>query len=324
MLVDFGIVLGGAAGILALAEAVIRQTLRVARHYGLSGSFVGLTILSIGTSLLEIITHVVGSLDIVREPEIMTTMSGLLIGSNVGSDIFQQNFVLALVGLLAAVVVVRRNLVIEVGGLLGASALLWLICLGGAISRLEGAVLVLAYLAYLAYLGRHGVHDAGTELRRRLSALQVVMALALIGACFVGMTLVAEPVLNAASRLVATLPLSASFFGVIVLGVCAALPELTTALIAVRRGEREISTGILIGSNITNPLLGVGLGALISTYTVPRVVLWYDLPVKLATGAILFATLFRHQRLRRGEAVLLILAYLAYVVGRQWLFPRDV
>jgi cation:H+ antiporter len=126
MLADFMIILGGATAILLLAEAVVRVTLRLARHFGLSGSFVGLTILSIGANLFEIVTHVIGSVRILRMPERMDTLAGLLLGDNIGSDIFQQNFMLPLVGLLGTVVVVRRMLAVEVDGLLAASGLLWL------------------------------------------------------------------------------------------------------------------------------------------------------------------------------------------------------
>lgn len=325
MLADFGIVLGGALAILLLAEIAIRQTLRLAHHYGLSGAFAGLTILSIGTSLLEITTHVIGSIHIVFEPSAMDTMSSLLIGSNVGSDIFQQNFVLPLIGLLAAVVIERRNLNIEVGSLIAASVLLWFVCADGTISRFEGAFLTLAYAAYLAYLARLARNDThgGAAVDRRLAPRPLALCVVLIAACFAGMALTANPVLHAATRLVARLPLSASLFGVVVLGVSAALPELATALISVAKGEKEISAGILIGSNITNPLLGAGLGAVISTYTVPAVALWYDLPVKIATGALLYAFLRKHESLRRVELLILLSTYFVYLMLRPMLFPRD-
>lgn len=322
MLANFLIVLGGALAILLLAELVIRATLRLAGHYGLSGSFVGLTVLSIGTSLLEIVTHVIGSARILRAPESMDTLSALLLGSNIGSDIFQQNFVLPLVGLLGTVVVARRLLAVEVGGLLAASGLLWLACLGGTVTRLEGALLVATYLGYLYYLARTR-HNDGARVHARLAHGRAPLLALLVTACFAAMALVANPVLAAAERLVAALPLSASLFGVLVLGVCAALPELMTALVSILKGQRDVSAGILIGSNITNPLFGAGLGALISGYTVPAVIVVYDLPVKLATGALLYAFLWRRADLSRAEAFALIGLYLAYVVLRGLWFPAD-
>lgn len=322
MLADLLVVLGGALAILLVAEVVIRLTLRLARHYGLSGSFVGLTVLSIGTSLLEIMTHIVGSLRILREPETMNTLSGLLLGSNIGSDIFQQNFVLPLVGLIGTVTIARRMLATEVGALIAASALLWLACLGGAVTRLEGGLLVLAYLAYLYYLGRVR-HDARSRERSSLPRFRAPLLALLITACFVAMGLLADPVLAAAQRLVAHLPLSASLFGVLVLGICAALPELMTALVSMLKGQRDISAGILIGSNITNPLFGAGLGALISGYTVPAVIMVYDLPVKIATGALLFVFLWRHENLGRREALILLALYIGYALLRAVFFPVD-
>lgn len=322
MLADFLIVLGGALAILLLAEAVIRATLRLARHHGLSGSFIGLTILSIGVSLLEIVTHVIGSVRILRAPERMDTLSGLLLGSNIGSDIFQQNFVLPLVGLLGTVIVARRMLTVEVGALLAASGLLWLACLGGMVTRLEGILLMAAYLAYLYYLGR-AKSGGGARQRVRLPPGRAPLLALLVSACFAGMALVANPLLAAAERLVGMLPLSASLFGVLVLGVCAALPELMTALVSLLQGQRDITAGILIGSNITNPLFGAGLGALISGYTVPAVIVAYDLPVKIATGVLLYVLLRRREKLGRGGAFALLALYFGYIVLRGIWFPTD-
>lgn len=322
MLADLLVVLGGALAILLVAEVVIRLTLRLARHYGLSGSFVGLTILSVGTSLLEIMTHIVGSVRILHEPETMNTLSGLLLGSNIGSDIFQQNFVLPLVGLIGTVAIARRMLATEVGALIAASSLLWLACLGGAVTRLEGGLLVLAYLAYLYYLGRVR-HDARSRERSPLPRFRAPLLALLITACFIAMGLLADPVLAAAQRLVTHLPLSASLFGVLVLGICAALPELMTALVSMLKGQRDISAGILIGSNITNPLFGAGLGALISGYTVPAVIMVYDLPVKIATGVLLFVFLWRHGNLGRRDALILLALYIGYALLRAVFFPVD-
>lgn len=319
---DFLIVLGGALLILGIAELVIRLTLRLARHYGLSGSFVGLTILSVGTSLLEITTHVVGSIHILREPQSMNTLSGLLLGSNIGSDIFQQNVVLPAVGLIGTVVIVRRKLLMEVGALIAASALLWLACLGGVVTRLEGALLVGAYLGYLGYLGRNQRTEAAAT-HHPLPPTQMPLVIGSIILSFAAMALVADPVLGAAERLVAHLPLSASLFGVLVLGICAALPELATALVSIFKGQREISAGILIGSNITNPLLGAGLGALISGYTVPAVIVSYDLPAKIFTGALLYLFLWRRADLSRTEAYVLLASYVGYALLRGLFFPED-
>jgi len=148
--------------------------------------------------------------------------------------------------------------------------------------------------------------------------------LGLIVLCFVLIAVVSDRVVGAAERLVEMLPLSASFFGVLFLGMATALPELSTALVSISKGEKGLSAGVLIGSNVTNPLLGIGTGAMISQYSVPNVVTLYDLPVKILTAVVLYVFLLYQENLTRREALTLIVMFLLYLVARSRLFPEDV
>ncbi|MGD8558699.1 MAG: hypothetical protein PVF34_03285 [Gammaproteobacteria bacterium] len=324
MVFDFLTVLIGFAIILALGEIVIKNAIELAEHFKLSGTFIGLTVLSIGTSIPEIFTHIIGSITIVRQPETMNPISGLLVGTNIGSDIFQQNFVLPVVGLVGVVIVKRASLMREIGTLVGASLLVWFFCLGGLITRLEGAILIIAYVAYLVFLAKQNhlitqVNSNGGQGRKH-----TVLALFLILLAFAIMAIVTDRVVDSATRLVALLPVSASLFGVVVLGVASALPELTTSLISIFKGQKGISAGILIGSNITNPLLGIGIGAVISQYTIANVFVSYDLPVKIATAVLLYGFLRWREDLNKYEAWTLIVCFIVYLIVRSVYFPADV
>jgi cation:H+ antiporter len=308
--------------IIFLAQIIIKHAIELAKHFGISGSFIGLTVLSIGTSIPEIMTHIVGSVNIIKNPSEINTLSSLLLGTNIGSDIFQQNFLLPVIALIGTVVVIRKNLLVEVGGLIAAALLVWVFALGGFISRLEGFLLLLAYVAYLIYLKRSKI-SVHFKAWYHLTTNQVYLASILIVLCFIIMAVVADEVLQASTKLIATLPISASFFGVILLGIASALPELTTSLMAIFKGKKDISAGILIGSNITNPLFGIGLGALISTYTVPDVIVFYDLPLKIITAFLIYFFLWRRQNLNKKESIALILIFIAYLIFRTFLFPVD-
>lgn len=320
---DIAIIAAGVLIVTLLSEIVILESLALAQRFNWSGAFVGLTILSIGTSLPEIMTQIAGSVTILRQPSTLNSISGLMLGSNIGSDIFQQNFVLPLVALIGSIVVARRRREEELIGLIAASTLLWLFALDGLLARWEGVVLALAYLAYLVYLAR-AERPANTRQRQHDSRRHPLLALIILVASFAIMAAATIEVVAASERLVSRLPVSASFFGIVVLGIATALPELATALLSIFKGEREISSGILIGSNITNPLLGIGLGSWLSTYTVPSVVVLYDLPVKIATAALIYVFVFRHLRLNRMQAIVLILLYLTYILVRQQFFPADI
>jgi cation:H+ antiporter len=323
MLTEYLIAIGGVLGILILADIIVKISMRLAKHWGLSGTFVGLTILSIGTSIPEIMSAIIASVNILKDPASITTLSGLVIGQNVGSDIFQQMFVLSLVGLIGTIVVVKQELKKEVGALIAGAALVLLFAIGGTLHRVEGAVMVVLYIGYLGYLYFHREKQK-VRKKERLSTSRLMGEFAIVVLAFIAMGWIADKVLGSASHLVATLPISASFLGVVMLGVASALPELTTALVAIFKKEKGVSAGVLIGSNITNPMMGLGLGALISGYTVPSVVVLYDLPVKIATGILIFYFLWRNERLNKWEAIMLMVLFATYLLVRQTYFPGDI
>jgi cation:H+ antiporter len=320
--------------ILILAEVAVRNSIRLAQHFNWSGTFIGLTILSIGTSIPEIMAAVVGGIDILRDPSLTQTISGLIIGTNVGSDIFQQSFVLALVGLVGTIVVIKKNLLSEVGALIAGAILMWIMTIGGYINRFEGLIMLLAYAGYLIYLERKQRKRKHKDLtakeithkkvkKEKLSRKRIIFEIGTIIVAFAIMAFAAQQVIDSSTALVSLLPISASFFGVILLGIASALPELTTALIAILKHRKGISAGVLIGSNVTNPLMGIGLGALISGFAVPKVTIFYDLPCKIGIASIIFLFLWRNEKLNKWEAVALIGMFIAYLFFRHMFFPVD-
>ncbi len=151
---EFLIVIAGVITVLLTARYVVAASIKIAKYFNLSDEFIGMTILAIGTSLPEIITHVVGSYKIVTHPEQINEISALVVGANVGSDVFQQNFLVGLVAAAAVLTVQSKHLLKDIGGLVGASIILLLFSYNGIISRLEGIVLFLGYILYLYLLNK--------------------------------------------------------------------------------------------------------------------------------------------------------------------------
>ena len=79
-----------------------------------------------------------------------------------------------------------------------------------------------------------------------------------------------------------------------------------------RRKSEGMSIGVLVGSNITNPLFGVGVGALISTYTVSERIRNFDLPIWFFVSVVALLFFWRKLKIERREAIILILMYIAY------------
>lgn len=322
MLLEFLTVILGCVVIVLLAHLIIKKNVEIAEHFGLSGTFIGMTILSIGTSLPEILTHLVGSYHIIKDKSLLNTVSSLVIGTNIGSDVFQQNFILGIVAILGTVTLVRKHLWPTIGGLIGATVVLLVLSFNGIISRWEGSLLVGGYLLYLIYLKKKGLNDK-VKAKNHLKKKQLLLAILLLLGSFAVMAFAANKVLRASEILVKVLPVSASFFGIIIIGIAAALPELTTALVALKKKQKGMSAGVLIGSNITNPTFALGLGAIVSTYVVPKVVVWYDLPVKILSSLVILGFLWKYKCLGKKEAVILIGMFFVYLVVRNMFFPVD-
>ncbi len=199
-------------------------------------------------------------------------------------------------------------------------------------SRLDGAILFGTFVIYTYYLywdeRRYfrPVASAGEEKNgdvprsRREAAKYVLIAVGTM----VLTILSAQMVLMITERIVEVTGIGGSLIGVFTLGVASALPELTTAVSGVRKKAHGVSLGTLVGSNITNPLVAIGGGALISTYWVPDPLVLWDLPWETITGLILWAILwFRKGRLTKKWSLYLAGLYFVYAIARALFFAVD-
>lgn len=305
----------GLIGLWFGANLAIGGSLKVVSTLRISKLFIGLTIISIGTSLPEIFTHIVASLSILKG----TNASGVAVGTNIGSNIIQITLILGLIGLLATVksskIIQRRDGLIMLGGI----ALLFLAGFNGIVSRVEGILLAGLYILYIIYLSKneknigelfdgHSKNILTSKSKHTLS----VGSLELIFGIFL-LLLSAEFVVKNALIFANTFGIAQTFIGTIIIGVSTALPELTTALIGIKRGAKDISLGVLIGSNITNPMLALGLGAAISGLSMPRIVEWIDIPFWFIISVIALFFFADEHKIDKHEAIFLIISYLVFV-----------
>jgi cation:H+ antiporter len=190
----------------------------------------------------------------------------------------------------------------------------------GTVSRLDGLLLLALYLVYVVVTLRRRER---TQTLREPPSVNPRRDALLVTGLFALVLLAASLVLSVVEVVVETLALGGSTVGVVTIGVAAALPELTTVMDAIRRRSPNVALGTLVGSNIVNPLLGLGLGGVVSTYYVPAAVVFWDLPFKLVAGVGLlgWAHYWRDGRLTRTEGGYLLGLYFVFVAGRLLLFP---
>jgi len=305
---EIGLLILGIIGIWAGAKIVVDAAHKIALALNISEGFMGLTVLSIGTSLPEIFTHVIASINVLKGT---AKAAGVAVGTNVGSNIVQITFIIGLVALLTKTYVDKKILKFDYIVMLSSIALLFFLSLNKFISRIEGIILVVLYIAYVVYLSREEKivekNQFKTNYLLKGSLMVVGFGILLIGANFV---------INNAVKISNLMGWSGSFIGAVIVGVATALPEFTTAVVAILRNSHSMSLGTLIGSNITNPLFALGLGAAISGYVVDKAVIIFDLPFWFFVSLLVLMFLWTGLKIKKKESIILMLLYLVYVFIR--------
>jgi len=334
LLILFGVV--SIVGLVFASNIVVKKLMGLAGYFRLSTTFMGVTVVSIATSIPEIAAHYTASFGILGGSLDYQVSSAVVLGANIGSDVIQQTLIMAFVILLAGGLRFKRYFLWKSMIPMIATTIMCIVLgVDGSYSRLDGLILAGSFLAYMYYLyvderkhykeEDHGFGDSGEPPegipQNKLEAWRdsIIALLALM------FTVVSAMVaLQITEIVVATTGIGGSLIGVITLGVASALPELITAVTGVRHGDSGISLGTLIGSNITNPLVAIGGGALISTYWVPRPLVLWDLPWETITGAILWVILWLNKgKLGKGTAYYLVILYFVYITLRMLFFAAD-
>jgi len=296
----------GLIGIWFSAGLVVLNIQKIAKAMRITEAFMGLTILSIATSLPEIFTHIIVSIDVLKGID----NSNIAVGTNIGSNIIQITFIMGLIGLLILVKAHKKILKIDSLVMLSSILLLFIVCLNGSVSRLEGVLLTSLYIVYMIYLTKS--EKILKRDHKSYSGLFTNIFLVCLG---IGILLYsAKIVVENAGFLAGVWGVRESFIGTVIIGVSTALPELTIALRAILKKSTGMSLGTLIGSNITNPLLAFGIGAIISGYSVDRIIIFFDLPFWFFVSLLAISFFRNNMKLDKHEAVVLILFYVLYVI----------
>ncbi len=313
------------------ADQAVKRLVGLAEYFDLSATFMGMTVLSLATSIPELSAHLTASVGILRGTLDYRISSSIVLGANIGSDVVQQTLIMALVVFAAGGLYFRRYFLTKSMLPMIATTLMCIILgLDGVYSRLDGAILVGSFIGYTYFLYRDErkyfkPEVAIDESREGPQSGREALVYALIALGAMALTILsAQVVLEVTELIVHATGVGGSLIGVVTLGIASAMPELMTAISGIRNKEQGVSLGTLIGSNITNPLLAIGGGALVSTYWVPRPLVMWDLPWETITGAILWAILwFRGGKLTKRWAFYLIFLYIFYITFRILFFAID-
>jgi len=304
---DFLYLIFGVAGLWIGAELTIGGALKLAKQHSLSDFFVGLAILSVGSDLPELAI----AIDTGIKNSLGGNVSGIVVGTSIGSVAGQLGFVLGVTGLIGSVLLPRRYIFRHGAVMLGALIVLFLTSFDGVVNRVEGITLITLYLIYVFSLLR-GENLRGERPEPHVQPLAnpwFVVALGLF--VTIGSSeLTVQSVISLASRL----QISEAFISVVVLGLGSSLPELSISVSAIVKKKIRLSMGNIIGSSILDTLLPIGTAAVISPVFFGREFQLLDLPYIFMLGLITLFFFAKQRGLQKIEAGVILGLYLFYLL----------
>lgn len=300
-----------AAGIVLLAlggDSVVKAASGLARRAGLSSFVTGLVLVAFATSVPELAVNL---------RAMWVGDHALALGNAVGSNIANFGLTLGAAALCAPLLIRWKALPSLLVCLVVATLATILLGQDGALTRLDGLVLLAAFVVVFGFAVAFGRRqpelraefsefaNVRTDLTLNLVRFAVAAALLFFGAKWV---------VQGGVALGEALGMESLLSGLLLVAIGTALPEMSAAIAAARRGQGDIVAGHVIGSSLFNLLVVVGGMAVVRTVPIPASFVRFELPAALVFAALLLPMLRGDLRFSRAEGGVLLLAFLAWVV----------
>lgn len=306
------LLLVGFALLIKSADFLVNGASALAKRLGVSDLVIGLTVVAFGTSMPELFVNLFAS---------MQGNTGIAIGNVVGSNIFNILVILGITSIIYPLSVSKGTVWKEIP-----FSLLAVLVLGALandilfdkagysmLTRIDGFIFLAFFVIFLYYTASiskdSGISQTEESGSKSLSKSLVMLIGGLVGLAFGG-KLVVDGAVNIAVRL----GISQSLIGLTIVAVGTSLPELATSAVAAYRKNADIAVGNIVGSNIFNIFLILGISSLIKPLPIAAGVN-IDILVLIGASLILFFSMFTGKRrmIDRWEGALFIIFYIAYI-----------
>ena len=274
------------------ADFLTEGAAALARRVNIPEIVIGLTIVAAGTSAPELFVSLVSALK--GTPD-------LAVGNVVGSNTMNCMLIVGCAAMVAPMTISRSTVKKDIPFAVGASVLLMLLALNNFLGRFDGILLLAGFVSFMVYSlrqAKNGQGDATTEEKQQnpwLSVLYIVLGL-------VGLVIGSNLFVDHASSLALALGISEGVVGLTVVAGGTSLPELATSVVAARKGQSAIAIGNVIGSNVFNILLILGLTATISPLQIEGITT-IDMAVMLMSVTLVWLFSFTRYTVERWEGV---------------------
>jgi cation:H+ antiporter len=306
MIESIAFIVIGVVMVLWGADRLTEGASALARRLRVPEIVIGLTIVAAGTSAPEMFVSLVSALK--GTPD-------MAVGNVVGSNIFNTLLIVGCSAMVAPMVISVSTVKKDMPFAVGASILLLgAILIGRDVSRLDGLVLLACFVLFMVYTFRVAMQKPadGSEAEAAQKPGNVWLNLLYVAAGLAGLVLGSNLFVESASDVARQLDVSEGVIGLTIVAGGTSLPELATSVVAARKGQSAIAIGNVIGSNVFNILLILGLTATISPMVVQGITV-VDLAVMLLSVLLVWGFAYTKYTVARWEGAVLTAVFVAYM-----------
>ena len=276
----------------------------IAKKFRISNLVIGMTIVAFGTSSPELAASIAAAGD----------HSAIILGNIVGSNIANVGMVIGVAAILAPLAIQKSVLRKEIPIMLGVSALLVLLSIDGELSQYDGILLLIGLGIFVVYTFRSALKQREKSKDDTNSGKNNVYlkSIGLIGIGIILLYIGAILTVDNAVVIASEFGLSETIIGLTVIAIGTSLPELITSIIAIRKGHTDIGIGNIIGSNIYNILMIMGVGAALGGVLITADV-YVDYAIMIIFSISLLIGLKTHI-IKKPMGIILATGYVLYLI----------
>ncbi len=315
MMLTTGLLAGGLLGLYYGAEWLVRGSSALALRFGLTPLLVGLTVVAYGTSAPELIVSLAAAL---------SGQSEIAVGNAIGSNIVNIGLILGLTALLCPLKVHLQVLKLDTPVMVAAGLLFLAFFRDQTIGRVESWVFVLLLILYTVFNVQLARRQRNPAVDQEYAAVVtprgpgLALCLVLIGGGLAALAVGARAFVEGATQVAVAIGVSEGIIGLTVVAIGTSLPELITSAVAALRKQTDIAVGNIVGSTICNILAILGFaGVLAGPLAGPGVAI-ANVGIMTAFLVVMTAIAWTGFKLERWEGALLLAGYGAYLA---WLWP---
>ena len=296
------------------ADIFVEGAASIARKFNVPAMVIGLTIVAMGTSAPEAAVSITSSL---------AGQNDMSVANVIGSNFFNILMVLGVSAVIAKLPVQKETIKKETPFLIIVSSMLLVFGLDLKMNRMEGLILLFVFVYFLISTVKRSKNSVtenydcsnevaittDTEISEEISMPKTIL-ICIVG--IAGIVIGGDMVVNSATSIAKSFGMSANLVGLTIVAVGTSLPEFVTSIVAIKKGETEIAIGNVIGSNLFNILLVLGLAVFINPITISMLAL-IDIAFMVAITILLYLFMKKDYSLVKKQGFILIAIYLAYM-----------